>query len=157
MPLRSIVWCNDADVVRRSFELLPDGLLRETELQRLINEVYDEIAVPSIDVHTAQIRELCHRPKSVLIDALEIDGAVCILASDRDAYLKPCGINRQELEIPVPWKSVVGFSGIWPRLETGSYPFIVNDEHYQYDLDGITLGLLLPDRKKKGESTAVII
>lgn len=144
----------DADVVRRSFDLLPDGLLRETELQRLINEVYAEIAVPSIEVHTAPVRELCHRPKSVLIDALEIDGAVCILASDWDAYLKPRGINRQELEIPVPWKSVVGFSGIWPRLEIGSYPFIVDDTHYQYDPDGLTMGLLLPDKKETGNAGA---
>ena len=137
----------DADVVRRSFELLPDGLLRETELQRLINAVYADVAVPSIDVHLANgkaapLRELCHRPKSVLIDALEIEGAVCILQSDRELYLKRYGAVRLELEIPVPWRSVARFAGVWPRLETGSYPFVVSDD--LYNPNNVPLGLQLP-------------
>ena len=140
----------DADVVRRSYALLPDGLLRETKLQRLINDVYQEIAIPSIETHTAPVRELCHRPKSHLIDALEIDGAICILERDRQAYLKPKGINRQELEIPVPWKTIVLFVGTVQRLETGSYPFVISDDWYQYDPDGLTQGLLIPDKAESG-------
>ncbi|CCH56578.1 putative protein MJ0376 [Fibrisoma limi BUZ 3] len=138
----------DAEVVRRSFDLLPDGLLRETELQQLINQVYDKITVPPIDIHTAPIWELCHRPKSYLIDALEIDGAVCILAKDRETYLKPKGINRQELEIPVPWKSIAAFvaAKTFPPLEAGNYPYVIPDNLYQYDPEGITLGLVLPDK-----------
>lgn len=137
----------DADVVRRSFELVPDGLLQETELQKLINTVYADVAVPSIDVYlangqTAPLRELCHRPKSVLIDALEIEGAVCILESDRETYLKRYGATRLELEIPVPWRSVARFSGVWPRLETGSYPFVVSND--LYNPNDVPLGLQLP-------------
>lgn len=142
----------DANVVRSSYDLLPNGLLAETELQRLINEVYREVAVPPIATHTAPISELCHRPKSHLIDALEIEGAVCVLKSDREQYLKPKGINRQELEIPVPWRSVARYSGVWERLETGSYPFIVDDDLYQYAPDNLTLGLTLPGKADTGAS-----
>lgn len=140
----------DADVVRRSFDLLPNGLLRETDLQQLINEVYQEVAVPLIDTHTAPLRELCHRPKSHLVEALEIEGAVCILKKDRELYLKPKGINRQELEIPVPWKTIVPFARTLEVLKTGSYPFIISDDWYQYDPSGLTQGLLLPDNAESG-------
>lgn len=96
------------------------------------------------------MRELCHRPKSHLIDALEIEGAVCILKKDRALYLKPKGINRQELEIPVPWRTIVLFARASERIETGSYPFVVSDDWYQYDPDGLTQGLLLPDKAESG-------
>lgn len=145
----------NSDVVRRSFALLPDGLLKETELQRLINEAYGEVAVPSIDVHLATgemapLRELCHRPKSVLIDALEIEGAVCILESDRERYISTYGVERMKLEIPVPWKSIARYVGIWPRIAAGSYPLVVSDAFY--NANGIPLGLQLPTKE---ESTSL--
>jgi CRISPR-associated endonuclease/helicase Cas3 len=145
----------DPDVVRRSYALLPNGLLQETELQQLIDAVYDEVAVPSIDMHlaagrAAPLHELCHRPKSVLIDALEIEGAVCILESDQEAYLNRYGSARLELEIPVPWRSVARFSRSWVRLETGSYPFVVSDS--LYNPNGTPLGLQLPT-KAESETT----
>lgn len=136
----------DPAVIRRSFDLLPIGVLPETDLQRLINDVYQEVAVPSIDMHlaageAAPLRELCHRAKSVLIDALEIDGAICILESDREAYINSFGAKRMAFEIPVPWKSVARFSGVWPRLETGSYPLVTPNS--LYNPDGMPLGLQL--------------
>lgn len=123
------------DVVRRSYELLPNGLLHESQLQALIDQVYDDVAIPSIDVHlaagnTAPLRELCHRPKSVLIDALEIEGAVCIRKSDRETYVSKYGEDRQNLEIPVPWRSLAPYAKSWPRVETGSYPTVIPDEYY---------------------------
>ena len=147
----------DADVVRRSFALLPDGLLPETDLQRLINEVYGEVAVPSIDVHLATgqfapLRTLCHRPKSVLIDALEIEGAVCILESDRDRYITSYGAERMKLEIPVPWKSIARYVGSWPRVETGSYPLVVSDD--LYNPNDIPLGLQLPSATGAEQTSA---
>ncbi|MEZ0606866.1 CRISPR-associated helicase Cas3' [Fibrella sp. WM1] len=149
----------DADSVRRSFDLLPDGLLRETALQRLINAVYKDINVPSIDVHTQPIRELCHRPKSVLIDALEIDGACCIRESDRDTYLKARSDQRQQLEIPVPWTSLAPWviKGNWKPLETGNYPYVINDAWYQYapdDSNQLTVGLRFPSTTEAGGNTA---
>lgn len=131
------------DVVRRSYELLPDGLLHESELQSLIDLVYGEVAIPSIDVHlaagnTAPLRILCHRPKSVLIDALEIEGAVCVRQSDSETYIKTFGETRQNLEIPVPWRSIAPYARAWPRLETGSYPTVIPDDNYD-----MILGLVL--------------
>lgn len=131
------------DVVRRSYELLPDGLLHESELQKLIDLVYSEVSIPSIDVHlaagnTAPLRILCHRPKSVLIDALEIEGAVCVRQKDVEMYLKTFGETRQNLEIPVPWRSIVPYARAWPRLETGSYPTVIPDDNYD-----MILGLVL--------------
>lgn len=134
------------DVVRRSFELLPDGLLHESELQQLIDLVYGEVAIPPIDVHTAPLRTLCNRSKSVLIDALEIEGAVCIRKSDSETYLKAFGETRQNLEIPVPWRSIAPYARTWVRLETGSYPTVIPDDHYD-----LALGLHL---KTAGDSKA---
>lgn len=141
------------DVVRRSYELLPNGLLRESELQRLIDLVYGDVAIPSIDVHlaagnTAPLRKLCHRPKSVLIDALEIEGAVCVRQSDSDTYVKTFGENRQNLEVPVPWRSLAPYALAWPRLETGSYPTVIPDDNYD-----MILGLVL---KTTGENQTAL-
>ncbi len=139
------------DVVRRSYELLLDGLLHESQLQELIDQVYGEVAIPSIDVHlasgnTAPLRELCHRPKSVLIDALEIEGATCIRKSDYETYVSKYGEARQNLEIPVPWRSLAPYAKSWPRVETGSYPTVIPDEYYDP-----LLGLVL---KSAGASPA---
>jgi len=143
------------DVVRRSYELLPDGLLHESELQSLIDLVYGEVAIPSIDVHlaagnTAPLRILCHRPKSVLIDALEIEGAVCVRQKDVEMYLTTYGEKRQNLEIPVPWRSIAPYARAWPRLETGSYPTVIPDDNYD-----MILGLVL--KTTGGNQTASTI
>ena len=143
------------DVVRRSYELLPDGLLHESELQRLIDLVYGDVAIPSIDVHlatgnTAPLRILCHRPKSVLIEALEIEGAVCVRQADSETYIKTYGETRQNLEIPVPWRSIAPYARAWPRLETGSYPTVIPDDNYD-----MILGLVL--KTTGGNQTASTI
>ena len=142
------------DVVRRSFEFLPDGLLHESQLQNLIDLVYGEVAIPAIDVHlaagnTAPLRILCHRPKSVLIDALEIEGAVCIRQSDRDKYITTYGEARQNLEIPVPWRSIAYYARAWPRIETGSYPTVIPDDNYD-----AVLGLVLKSANKAEENSS---
>ena len=142
------------DVVRRSYEMLPNGLLHESELQDLIDLVYGEVAIPSIDVHlaagnSAPLRTLCHRPKSVLIDALEIEGAVCVRQSDSKTYIDSFGEDRQNLEIPVPWRSIAPHARAWPRLETGSYPTVIPDDNYD-----MILGLVL--KTADGNKTASI-
>lgn len=129
-------------IVRRSFEALPDGLLQEKALQQLMNHIYGEIELPSIEVHTQQLPMLCHRPKSVLLDALEIESAVCVLEADKEVYLKSRGTDRQMLEIPVPWKSLMVQSSNLSQLEVGSYPYIIPDEWY--NTAGQTIGLTIP-------------
>lgn len=132
----------EPEIVRRSFEALPSGLLEEKELQKLMNHIYGEVDLPSIDVHTAPAPMLCHRPKSVLLDALEIESAVCIRQEDQEKYLKSRGTERQMLEIPVPWKSLLGQMANLSQLEVGSYPYIIFDEWY--NTAGQAIGLTIP-------------
>ncbi|HEY4650295.1 MAG TPA: CRISPR-associated helicase Cas3' [Pontibacter sp.] len=132
----------EPDIVRRSFDALPDGLLEEKELQQLMNHVYGEVTLPSIEVHTQQLPMLWHRPKSVLLDALEIESAVCVREADKQAYLESRGTDRQMLEIPVPWKSLLGQMTNLSQLEVGSYPYIIHDEWY--NPAGQTIGLTIP-------------
>lgn len=129
-------------IVRRSFDALPEGLLEEKELQHLVNHVYGEVELPSIDVHTQPLPMLCHRPKSVLLDALEIESAVCIREADKDLYLKYRGTDRQMLEIPVPWKSLLGHISSLPHIEVGSYPYVIPDAWYNGA--GQIIGLTIP-------------
>ncbi|MCJ8165892.1 CRISPR-associated helicase Cas3' [Pontibacter sp. E15-1] len=132
----------EPDIVRRSFDALPNGLLEENELQRLINSVYGDVPLPSVDVHTAPLPMLCHRPKSVLLEALEIESAVCVREEDKEKYLKSRGNERQTLEIPVPWKSLMGQMSQISPLEVGSYPYIIPDEWY--NSSGHAIGLTIP-------------
>ena len=132
----------EPDIVRRSFDVLPEGLLEEKELQQLMDQVYGEVELPSIEVHTMPLPMLCHRPKSVLLDALEIESAVCIRQEDVEEYRKSRGTTRQMLEIPVPWKSLLGhISGLY-QLEIGSYPYIIPTEWY--NPAGQFIGLNIP-------------
>lgn len=137
--------------VRTSFDALPDGgVLEERRVQALIDLVYPDIEIPDVAVHfimgedgTYRIRELQHRSRSVLVDALEIDAETAVLQSEADRYARARWDERTHLEIPLP-KSARRFAESWGRVERGSYPLVVPDEHYHPD--GLPLGLVLPDR-----------
>lgn len=136
----------DAETVRRSFEVLPDGeVLRERDVQRLMDQVYPVVDVLRMDCafildeYGFAIQELQHHPKSALVQALEIDGEACVLASEREAYLRGDAEERQRLLIPVP-TSYHRFG--WPKLDMGARPFLVPDA--LYDPGGVPLGLV-PD------------
>ena len=131
-----------AEVVRKSFDILPEGPLEETRLQAMIDAVYDTIELASIDSHLAfgsiaPIGRLCHRPRSALLDILEIDAAVCIIESDAEAYLQQRGTKRMQLEIPVPWRTACGFLKTGRRLEVGSYPIVIPDACYDFSTDAV--------------------
>jgi CRISPR-associated endonuclease/helicase Cas3 len=141
----------EAPVVRTSFEVLPDGeVLAETEVQRLIDHVYPSVPVPDVATHFImqtdgryRIRELEHRARSVLAEVLDIDGETGVLQSDEERYLRAHWKDRPALEIPLP-QHAARFAVAWGRLERGSYPLLVPDEHYHPE--GLPLGLVLPDR-----------
>jgi CRISPR-associated endonuclease/helicase Cas3 len=144
-----------AEVVRRSYDELPEegGVLRERWLQRRISRVYPEVKIPDVATHfiveedgTYRIRELENREQSVIIDALEIESATVVLASDRAAYQEAPWAERPELEIPAP-KQIHRFAGRWGRIERGSYPVVVPDEFY--NPHGVPLGLVLPENLEK--------
>ncbi|MEL7119925.1 MAG: CRISPR-associated helicase Cas3', partial [Bacteroidota bacterium] len=75
-----------AEILKKSFEQLPDGeVLKEKTLQAKIDAVYKDLDTKEIDVHLIhhngkyRIKELCNRPNAIIVDALEIESATCIL------------------------------------------------------------------------------
>jgi CRISPR-associated endonuclease/helicase Cas3 len=125
----------DLQVLQKSFDVLPDGkVLNETELQTMIDTVYPDIPISSIDYSGAvfvdgkwRIKELCHNAKSALLDVLDINSAVCITFSDREEYENNPS-SRAELEIPVSYKSI-GYNKL-DQVKCGSRPFVVPDDAY---------------------------
>jgi CRISPR-associated endonuclease/helicase Cas3 len=136
----------DAATVRKSFGVLPDDdVLREAEVQDRIDAVYPEIKIPDVDTHFIwqdgrfRIQKLQHRPKSVLLEVLNINSETCILQSEIDRYREAGWEERQRMHIPVP----VSFNRFgWPRLEEGNCPLCAPDGYY--NPDGKQLGLTTP-------------
>jgi CRISPR-associated endonuclease/helicase Cas3 len=129
----------DAEVLKRSFDVLPDGdVIEESSVQTMIDTVYPEIPISSIDYSGAvyvdgqwQIKELCHYPKSALLDVLDINSAVCITEGDKDNYVSGNAFNRAEMEIPVSYRSIA-HNGL-EQIEEGSRPFVVPNKAYDTD------------------------
>lgn len=141
----------DSHVLLRSFEVLPDdGIMKETEVQSMLDKVYPEVCVQSIDYSGAvfvrgqwMIKELRHNSKSALLDVLDINTATCILQSEEEQYNKNESCARNEIEIPVSYRSVA-FLGL--RVSKyGTCPYVIPDNAYDGELG------LLPDMLK-GES-----
>ncbi len=127
------------EIVERSFEQLPHGdVLRESEIQQKIDAVYGPFTayIREIDAHLILngeeyvLRELRHKHRSVIVEALDIDSITCILEQDRDLYLDFCKKKlweeRLQLEIPVKWSSLKSIKGFIEQLkEVGASPFVI--------------------------------
>lgn len=129
----------ELDVLQRSFDALKDGApFHETEVQSLLDFVYPEIPIVDIELHSIfsggqwTLKELKHRPKSVLLEMLDIDSVCCITESDYTDYLQGNYSSRVELEIPVS-KAIRSFKDII-QIEEGSYPYIIPDRAYDKEL-----------------------
>lgn len=125
-------------VLQKSFDVLPDGkVLNETELRTMIDTVYPDIPISSIDYSGAvfvdgkwRIKELCHNAKSALLELLDINSVVCITESDRQQYINNTAL-RTELEIPISFKSIM-----YKKLEQinqGSRPYVVTNDAYSIE------------------------
>ena len=128
----------DPDILERSFEVLPDAgsLLREQELQSLIDRVYPTVERLDINLDAVfvdgkwRLKELCHLPKSALIEKMDIDSVVCITQAD-DETGRYRDANQEErilMEIPVRYNSLR-----WKKLKqstVGSHPFVIPDMAY---------------------------
>lgn len=144
------------DVLQRSWAALPEGdTLHETSLQNLIDGVYPEVSVMPIDFHLIEdesgitLPELCNYPRSLLLEALEIDSATVVRDSDADAYQHSWGEERQKLEIPVSVAALRPKFKMWVQIEAGNRPFICPDTCYDAEL-----GLLL---NGEGEPLCIIL
>jgi len=127
------------DVLKRSYEALQDGKLnKERDLQILLDIVYPEINFLDIDMNSVfnngkwKIKELCHNPKSALLEILDIDSISCVCESDKDDYIQGKYIERSKLEIPVSYHSVA-HNGL-EQLQDRPKPFIIPDKAYNSEL-----------------------
>lgn len=128
----------DLKVLQSSFEALPkDKPLKEREIQTLLDKVYPHIDITPIASHVIYrheewvLKKLVHRPKSVLMDILDIESAVCICESDQDEYLLGNKETRISLEIPVSFRSIA-FKEL-NQLKTGNRPFVIPDTAYHVE------------------------
>lgn len=135
------------EILDRSFEQLPDGeTLKESEIQEKIDAVYPTVESREIDLHLVcvndryKMQELVHYPKSVIVDALEIESATCILESDRSAYENGTWEVRIGLEIPVAWSTLKWSAKKYVQLEgIGSYPFVIPQSVSEHEQIGLIL------------------
>lgn len=125
-----------SSILRESFRQLPDNgeILKEKELQQKIDAVYPQLDRKLIDAHLIYrngkytIKELTNRKHSVLLDALEIDSACCILSCDRERYLTASHEERIQMEVPVSFKVISKFKSGYEQLQVGNHPFVVPQE-----------------------------
>ncbi|MCE5345862.1 MAG: CRISPR-associated helicase Cas3' [Bacteroidales bacterium] len=135
------------DVLKASFEQLPDhgGVLEERSLQSKIDKVYPDLNKKEIDIHLIfkdnrfKLTELTNRKSAVLVDALEIESASCILSEDRDKYLLANWKDRIQMEIPINWKTISRYRTQFEQLSIGSNPFVVPQNPEEYKIYGLQL------------------
>jgi CRISPR-associated endonuclease/helicase Cas3 len=135
------------DLLQKSFEQLPDNgqTLLEKTLQRKINNVYPELDKKEIDIHLKfkdgrfTMTELTDNRKGILIDALEIEGATCILEADRQRYIDATWEERIDIEIPINWKTISRYRKQFEQLNVGSNPFVVPQNEDDYEKYGLQL------------------
>lgn len=126
----------DLAVLQKSYEVLPDNqVLEEPTLQSLIDAVYPDTKFMNLDYSGVVfvggewiIKELCHYPKSALLEVLDINSAVCITESDKEKYQSGNSFNRAEMEIPVSYKSIA-HNGL-EQLTDGMRPYIIPNKAY---------------------------
>jgi CRISPR-associated endonuclease/helicase Cas3 len=124
------------EILQRTFDVLPDGeVLREKEIQRLIDVVYPDVQVVDIDLNSSfregrwRIKELWHHPKSALLSVLDIDSVTCVDERDRDAYEVGSYEDQVRMDIPVSYRFI--FARGLDKLNTGSKPYVI--PHKAYD------------------------
>ncbi len=126
-----------AEVLADTFAVLPDhgDVMKETEVQGMIDVVYPEEHFHNIDYTGVafsdgkwQMKALCHHSKSVLLETLDINSAVCVTEADKEAYLSGDASVRSELEIPVSYHSIAHRH--LEQMDRGMRPFVVPDRGY---------------------------
>jgi CRISPR-associated endonuclease/helicase Cas3 len=135
------------DILKMSFDQLPDNgaLLKERRIQEKIDTVYPILEMKEIDMHlkfkegNIILKELTDNNHSVLVEALEIEGAVCILEEDRETYLTASWEERIPMEIPVNWKTLSRYKSEYEQLQVGAYPFVVPQNIDEYNQFGLQL------------------
>jgi CRISPR-associated endonuclease/helicase Cas3 len=135
-------------IVEKSYDILPENgqVFHENSLQEKMNKVYQSMESKPIDIHLkfkdgeVQLKKLTDNPRSILIEALEIDGATCILECDRDKYIEANWMERVALEIPISFRTLRYYNKQYEQLkDIGSNPFVVPQDEEDYKRYGLTL------------------
>lgn len=135
------------ELLKKSFEQLPDDgeILQERTLQQKIDNVYPNLDKKEIDIHLKfrdgqfTMKELTDNRKGILIEALEIEGATCILEADRQKYIDAAWEERINIEIPISWKTIARYKKEYEQLNIGSNPFVVPQNETDYEIYGLQL------------------
>lgn len=129
----------DMEILKLTYMALPNGeLLKERNAQKLIDSVYTDNKFVDIDLFSVfndgqwQIKELWHKPKSALLETLDIDSVTCIEESDREVYEYARYEEQSKMEIPVSFRSI-GYAGL-DKLKEGSKPFVIPSKAYNEEL-----------------------
>lgn len=128
----------ELDILNSSYEVLPNGeVLHERSLQEKIDTVFPTVDVMDIETHSIFKRDgsiiidfLTHRPKSYLLDFLEIDSVTCITESDIETYENAGFEDRMMLEIPTYYWQLKDF----PQSQFGNKPFLIPSSSYSNEL-----------------------
>lgn len=128
----------DLDIVKRSYDVIPDNsLLEESELQEKIDTVFTNLDLLSIEENCIfqkdgkiTIDKLTHIGESILMQLLDIDSVVCIRESDQEEYENGDLKTRTMLEIPTYYYTVNKMD----QSQKGNKPFIIPDVAYDKDL-----------------------
>lgn len=145
------------DVLRRTYDVLPSNgeLMDEPQIQAMIDKVYDHLDLENIDFSGVafcdghwRLKELWHNAKSALLETLDINSAVCITESDKEAYLDADGRTRLQLEIPVSYHAIAHRH--LDQIARGSRPFVIPDKAYDAER-GLLIDEALPTNYKAFE------
>lgn len=127
----------DIEIINRSYDELPDsGLLKETELQQKIDNVFTEIDFLKIEQHSIykengkwSISPLTHNSKALLLDLLEIDSVNCICEADEEKYFEANYEERVKMTLTTRYWVVKDLR----QLNYGSHPFVIPDKSYNQE------------------------
>lgn len=131
-----------AEVLRKSYELLPDGtVFRERDMQSRLDRLYEELSPRAAELGILsaygngrwKLGCLMHRAKSALFEALDIDSVSCIVESEAEAYKTASAARRAAMEIPVSY-GAVGYNDLGRLKEWGSGPYVIPDRAYSAEL-----------------------
>lgn len=135
------------EILKASYDELPSNgeILQERSLQEKINTVYPNLDMKEIDIYLIykngkySRKELCDAKRAVLVEALEIESATCILEQDREEYLTAAWEERLQMEIPIGFRTIARYRNQYEQLEVGAYPFVVPQEEEAYKTFGLQL------------------
>lgn len=136
------------NLLAKTYAVLPNRrILREHEVQKLIDAVYPEVKITNIDAASIfengefnSLIKLQHQAKSVLFEQLGIMSTNVILDTDVERYKKANSEERTKMEISVIYYSIQKLN-LTQLKDMSHRPFIINHEVYSDEI-GLDMEML---------------